>query len=134
MARIVLQPNALELGLLREEYELVKRDLEEQGHDVEIREPTEFRRSVDPSAALITIEPGVAGSSPAAPVGENPPLSRELLFSRLAKRWATSARTPRGRLSFNLWAGLGGAEQRDGAGSAAPLPFAQSGCASKARG
>jgi hypothetical protein len=52
MARIVLAPNALELGILGEEYALVQRDLEAQGHEVELRDQIEERRSVDPTTAI----------------------------------------------------------------------------------
>jgi hypothetical protein len=59
MARIVLQPAPIELGLLGDGYELLQRDLEAQGHDVTTLEPEE-RRSVDPHTAAIAYTVAVA--------------------------------------------------------------------------
>jgi hypothetical protein len=46
--KIVLQANALERGILGEQYELVQRDLEEQGHEVTFRRPSPSERSAVP--------------------------------------------------------------------------------------
>jgi hypothetical protein len=43
MAGITLAPTPLELGLHREQYDRLVRELEEQGHDVELRRPIEER-------------------------------------------------------------------------------------------
>ena len=56
MARILLRPSAVELGTFREQYDALVAELVEQGFDVELVAPEEYRPGLPEPGSLYNVE------------------------------------------------------------------------------